>query len=356
MDLEKLQLSQFADLSRWQELKRVANKQQVFFQIGHLNPEVNVDPVYGQSNKVIKEEKRGNVIETTSTVGISTKKGSMTDFYEAMIGMAKMGLLSGFSVEKIEKLRRDINKEQPEECDFWSDINVAGFDDAKIAGQSLENYVNQFSIGLANSPIPGADNMSLVDAFNNPLVKEAAQKQGVSEKEMAEALEKIKAASGQVVKQVAESGVSYQKGDFRDYPAVYLYPPLAKRKPKPKKPAQPKTKMMTGGGGSDPRVKFPKDAFKKEDLPIGGRALQAFQAGRYLITGSLLTSLNYMPTGKAFCQSLTKFETKTKTSKIGDKTFIDHFIIPVNSCLGQEGYLNREETEKMVLDLVSLLA
>lgn len=354
MDLEKLQLSQFADLSRWREIKRVVGKRQLLFRIGHLNPEVNIDPVYGQSNRVIKEERRGNVIETTSTVGISTKKGSMTDFYEAMIGLSKMGFLPGFSVEKIEKLRRDINKEQPEECDFWSDINVAKFQDEKTAAQSLENYVNQFSIGLANSPVPGADNMTLVDVFNNPAVKEAAQKQGVSEEKMAEALEKIKSASSQAVEQVAKSGVSYREGDFHNYPAVYLYPP-AKVNKKSKKEAGPAKKMMTGGGGSDPRVKFPKDAFKKEDLPIGGRALQAFRVGQHLVGGGLLMALNYMPSGKSFCQSLTKFETKTETSRIGGKTFIDHFIIPLNSCLEQEGYLNREETESMILKLVSLL-
>ncbi|MGI6278629.1 MAG: hypothetical protein ACOYJ8_02390 [Patescibacteria group bacterium] len=355
MDLEKLQLSQFADLSRWREIKRVVGKRQLLFRIGHLNPEVNIDPVYGQSNRVIKEERRGNVIETTSTVGISTKKGSMTDFYEAMIGLANMGFLPGFSVEKIEKLRRDINKEQPEECDFWSDINVAKFQDEKTAAQSLENYVNQFSIGLANSPVPGADNMTLVDVFNNPAVKEAAQKQGVSEEKMAEALEKIKAASAQAVRQVADSGVVYKKGDFRGYPAVYFYPPPAKKNPESKKPAQRENKMMTGGGGSDQRVKFPKDAFKKEDLPIDGRFLQAFQVREHLFTGGLLTTLNCMPTGKTFCQSLTKFETKTQTSRDGGMTLIDHFIIPLNSCLEQEGYLHREETERMVLKLISLL-
>jgi hypothetical protein len=354
MDLEKLQLGQFADLSRWQEIKRAAGEKQIFFRIGHLNPEVNIDPVNGRPNQVLKEEKRGNVIETTSTVGISTKKGNMTDFYEAMIGLANMGFLPGFSVGKIEKLRRDINKEQPEECDFWSDISVAKFQDEKIAAQSLENYINQFGVGLANSPVPGADNMTLVDVFKNPAVKEAAKKQGVSEEKMAEALEKIKEASSQAVEQVAKSGVSYREGDFHNYPAVYLYLPAEVNK-KPEKVAKPVGKKMTGGGGSDPRVKFPKNAFKKENLPIDGRILQAFQVGQYLATGGLLMALNNMFSGKSFCQSLTKFETKTETTKIGDQVFIDHFIIPVNSCLEKEGYLNREETEKMILKLISLL-
>jgi len=354
MNITKIKLSQFADVSRWIEIKKEASNNQVVFQISHLNPEVNIDPVYGQANKVIKEERRGNVIETTSTVGISTKKGSMTDFYEGMIGLANMGLLPGFGVERIEKLRRDINKVQPEECDFHTDISIACFDDIKIAGQSLDNYINQSSIGMANSPIPGTDNMNLVDVFNNPLVIEAAQKQGVSEKEMAETLEKIKKLSNQAVKQISDSKASYRKELFRGYPAIYFYPPPVERKIKPPKAAGIKSKKTTGGGGSDTRTKFPEAAFKKEDLPIDGRFLHALQINRYLISGGLLTLLNYMPTGKTFCQSLTKFRTKTQTSRDGDTIFIDHFIIPVNSCLEKEGYLHREETERMVLDLVSL--
>ncbi len=30
-------------------------------------------------------------------------------------------------------------------------------------------------------------------------------------------------------------------------------------------------------------------------------------------------------------------------------TFIDHLIVPLNSCLEKEGYMNREEIEDMIL-------
>ena len=54
-------------------------------------------------------------------------------------------------------------------------------------------------------------------------------------------------------------------------------------------------------------------------------------------------------------QSLTKFRTETTVTHSDGMTFIDHLIIPLNSTLEIEGYMNREKIEKIILKIISLL-
>ncbi len=362
--MQDLQLKQFADIQRWKEINRQSSKQQLVLQLGHINHENNIDPVKGQKNKIISQEKHGNVVETTSTVGITTKKGGLTDFFEAMLINSEMGYLPGFSTADIKKLRRDMNKQTPEECDYWTDISIVKYPNQEASTQALKNIIYQFTKGFVNSTIPGTDNTTIVDALKNPIVREAARKQGTTDEQIDKILKQAKSASEAVVKLNTEKNLKYKEGKFHGYPAVYLFPPTKiEQKPKRKKTNNIKEIRRLDGsvlkikasGGTDTRIKLPKDAFKKEDLPIDGNVLQAVQAENYIISGGLINSLNYMQTGKTFCQSLTKFKTETKTIHEGEMTFIDHFVIPINSTLEEEGYLSREETESMILKLISLL-
>jgi len=365
MKLQEIKLNDFTKIDRWKELDKSGSESQLFFRLGHLNPELHADPVNSQENKVLKQEQRGNVMETTSTVGIATKKGKLSDFYDGMIACAQAGLLKNFTVNDIIEHRNKMNKATPEECDFWTDITVADYKEEKSASQALKNIADQFTKGFANVPIPGASgNMNLKDVFKNPMVRAEAKKRGVSDTKMDEVLEQITQASSQIVKQTSETNVKYNLGKFNKYPAVYCIPPIIpKSKPQPIKKSilsglkkiDGQTREVQGGGGFDNRFTLPKNAFEKEDLPIGGHLLQAFQVKNYLITGSILTSLYYMPSGRLFCQSLTKFKTNTQTTREGDMTFIGHFIVPENSNLESEGYFNREEAEEMILKLASLL-
>ncbi|MDP1629112.1 MAG: hypothetical protein Q8L57_00675, partial [bacterium] len=59
--------------------------------------------------------------------------------------------------------------------------------------------------------------------------------------------------------------------------------------------------------------------------------------------------------GNNFCHSLTKSQTKIETEEIEGKTYRTTHILPVNSTLAQEGYLNREEAEKILDTLFALL-
>jgi hypothetical protein len=364
--LKDISLKDFADKKRWKDLGKTAGDLQVMFKLGHMNPEYNADPMYSQPNKIIKEEKKGNVIETTSTVGISTKRGTLSDYHDVMIQYAQMGLLGDFTVDRMKKHREEMNIHMPEECDFWTDISVADHTEESIASRVLENITTQFTKGFANIPVPGASgDMTVQEIFKDALVIEEARKRGVDREEIEKALEKINEASQQAVVQAHNSDMKYVPGKFDTFPAVYVIPPSPsssknKRKNKKDKKRAAKTsrsssKTLTGGGGSDTRVKLPPDAYKKEDYPIDGKLLQTIQVGRYILTGSILTALHCMPSGKLYCQSLTKFKTVTEKTRIDGMTHIDNFIIPLDSTLKEEGYMTREETKEMILKLISLL-
>ena len=361
-----IKIEKIIDTKRWKVLDEMINKQQLIFKLGHLNPEVFMDLEKGERNKIIKTEVRGNITETTSTFGIITKKGKMADFYDAMTFAVQTGLITQLTVKDIQDMRDNVNKVFPEEYDHITDISVINYKEEKVASQALENLATQFTKGLAETPIPGApNNMTIEEAFTNPLIVEGMKKQGNSTENINKILGMMKEASAQMIKSAQASNIKYEMGKFKQYPAVYFSLPIKPKIKKEKKkdrtieiknPDGTITKIQASGGGNDDRVKFPPDAFKKEDLPVGGKILQAIQVKNFLISGGLLTSLHCAPSGKLFCQSLTQFNTITKVTHDGEMTFIDHLIVPLNSCLEKEGYMNREEIENMILKLISLLS
>lgn len=361
----RIQIEKCIDTKRWKLLGKTINDQQSVFKLGHLNPEVFMDFEKGERNKILKTEVRGNTTETTSTFGIITKKGKMADFYEGMIFAIQTGLITKLTIQDIRELRDRANKVFPEECDYITDISVIDYEEEKIASQALKNLATQFTKGLADTIIPGAPgNMTIGEALKNPLVIAEMTKQGHSMEGINKIAEKIKEASAQMAQGAGKMNAKFELGKFRQYPAVYFIPPA---KPKTVKKEKKKNRTIQiknldgtitkiqASGGIDGRVKFPPNAFEKEDYPIGGKILQAFQVKNYLISGGLPTSLFCAPSGKLFCQSLTKFKTVTKVTRSDGRTSINHLIVPLNSCLEKEGYLNREEIEKMIFNFIASL-
>ncbi len=366
MKIQDIKIEKFADTSRWVLLDRMSNKQQVVLKLGHINPEVSMDPDKAESFKVIKEEQKGNVVETTISVGVKTLKGKMSDFYEGMLGLIEMGLLPTYTVKDIHLLREQVNSVVHEDHDYWADISIIDYKDKGSASQALENLSTQFTKGISNVPIPGApDGMTIKEALENPLIREAAGEHGISEKEMDEMIDKLNKATVQMKKDIKEVNMKYEIGQYDKHPCVFLYPPLStkteKKKEKTKrgkeiKRADGSVIKINASGGIDTIVDFPPDAFKKENLPIDGRILQAIQVDRYIVSGGLLTTLNCMPSGKSFCQSLTKSKTVTETTHEDGMKYITHWIIPLNSTLEEEGYMNREEVYIMTEKLLAILS
>lgn len=366
MKVKELKLQDFANPKRWKLLNySVSSAKQSVLRIGHINPEIFMDKEKGIARQVNKEDKEGKIVETTITVGVRTLRGSMTDYYEGMMKAIQAGLITGITVKDIQDMREKTNDLNPEECDSHLDVSVADYEKEKIASQTLENMVTQTTKGLMNVPLPGmSNNMTFAETLQNPLVKKEILKQVGSEKELDKLLKEFNRASEEMVKGAKESNFKYNIEKFNKYPAVYFSSPSTS---KPIKKAKRKSGVIEiknsdgtvtkikPSGGSDMRVKYPPNAFEKEDLPIDGKILQAIQVGQFIISGSLVTSLHYMPKGEQFCHSLTKFRTETKITHSEGMTFIEHTIFPVNSTLEKEGYLNREEVKEMILNIISLL-
>jgi len=365
MTKKEIKIEKFIDTKRWKVLGKTINSQQLVFELGHLNPEVFMDFEKGERNKILKTEVRGNTTETTSTYGIITKKGKMSDFYDAMTFAIQTGLITQFTIKDIQEMRDKANKVFPKECDYITNISVINYREEEIAFQALENLATQFTKSLVDTPIPSAPNkMTIEEAFKNPLIVAEMKKQGNSTEDINKLLEAMKEASAQMIKSVQATNIKHELGKFKQYPAVYFSLPAKFKINKEKKKDRTIeiknsdgtiTRIQASGGGNDDRVKFPPNAFKKEDYPIDGKILQAIQVKNFLISGGLLTSLYCAPSGKLFCQSLTQFKTITKITHEENMTFIDHLIVPLNSCLEKEGYMNREEIENMILKTISLL-
>jgi len=366
MKVEKLKLEDFANPKRWKLLKySLSSPKQSVLRIGHINPEIFMDKEKGLPSRINKEDKEKKIVESTIAVGVGTLRGNMTDYYEGMIKAIQEGFLTGMTVQEIQHMREQTNELTPEECDFYLDVSLANYEDEKIASQSLENIVTQTTKGLMDVPLPGMlDNKTFKETFQDPLVRKEILKQMGGEKELDKMLKEFERASKEMVSGIKESNFKYEIGKFEKYPAVYFSipstsKPVKKEKRKNRvieiKNSDDTVTKILASGGTDTRVKYQANAFEKEELPIGGKILQAIQVGRYIISGSLVASLQYMPTGKSFCHSLTKFKTETKTSIDEGITYIMHTILPVNSTLEKEGYLNREEVNEMINKIISLL-
>lgn len=367
MKVESLKLQDFAHPKRWKLLPySPSSDKQIVLRIGHLNPENFMDKVRGIGGNVIKQETRGNVVETTITVGVKTLRGTLTDYYDAMINAVQLGFLPGMTIKDIQEMREKTNSLNPEECDFWTDISITDYKNDAIASQTLENMAIQHTKGLENVPLPGMpDSMTIGETLKSPLVKKALLKQGGSEEQLNTMLQEFQRASEQMVQTVKEANFKYEIETFESRPAVYFYPPPKHKQTKKKerkrdrlieiKNSDETVTRIQASGGSDTRIQFPPNAFEKEELPVDGKFLQAIQVGQYIISGGLATSLNCLPRGKSFCHSLTKFKTETHTTHEDGMTYIDHLIIPVNSTYEKEGYLHREEVEEMLHNVISRL-
>lgn len=359
------EMEKWMNPKRWKLLDKTANSQQLVFKLGHLNPEVFMDSEKGERNKILKTEVRGNITETTSTYGIITKKGKMADFYDSMAYAIQSGLITEFTIQDIQDLRDRANKGFPEECDYITSISAINYKEEKVASQAFINTATQFTKGLADTVIPGApNNMTIGEAFKNPLVIAEMKKQGHSMERIDAVAEKIREASTQMTQSTQKINARFELGKFHQYPAVYFIPPERPETTKKEKKRNRTIEIensdgtmtkIQASGGFDDRVEFPPNAFEKEEYPIGGKILQAVQAENFVISGGFLSSLFCAPSGKLFCQSLTQFKTVTKTTYSDGMTFIDHLIVLENSCLEKEGYMNREEIEKMILEFISTL-
>jgi len=351
----------------WEEISRMGGENQINFQLGHLNPEINMTP---ELKKGADQSKSVSEFETIVYHGISTRKGSgMKDFFESMTKTAESGLVPSITPDRIQNLRTQYREAGIyEKYDLQSVISVAKFPDEKSAEAQLLSFQILPTQGFTEMPIPGMEKMGiknlgelLKNDYYKSAIKSSLSKEQMKqlEKDLPKMQEEIEKASKQIKEQYkklkAETGAQYYQGKYQGFPAIFLRAdnPEFKRYSAPRSVKSSGKTTRMGGGGFDPYVKLPPRLKVKPSKYI--EMCLGIRVNNFVVSGSLFSMLSTLPLGNTFCHSLTKTQTKIETEKIEGKIYRTTHILPVNSTLAKEGYLNQEEVEKIFDKLLTLL-
>lgn len=342
-----LNLSKNWLLKGWEEISRDGNENQLTIKIGHINPEEKADPLLtgGSQTATVNGE-------AVSVHSISTR-GTMTKFFETMTKMAASGWMQGYTPEMIQQLRGQFNKVQNEKYDTSSDVTITRYPDEKSAAQALQNQILIKTEGLGAVVIPGTDG-KMQNYFENEAVKKFMTKEQV------DLLKKMVPKMKEQQKEAFQkTGMKYFVGEYLGHSAAMMEMdnPDYKRfiAPKPKPPSRDPHAFH--GGGFDPLAG--KGVLPKRPLPQPPpkiiKSCLAVQIGNYLLTGSLLYGMEMLPSGNTFCEALTKYKIYVETEQVEGQTYTTKHIVPVESTYAAEGYVNKEEVEKMLADIIKVL-
>jgi len=78
----------------------------------------------------------------------------------------------------------------------------------------------------------------------------------------------------------------------------------------------------------------------------------AIQVKKYIISGSLLASVEMLPMGNTFCEALRRHKTYVETEKVEGQTYTTRHMVPVESSYAAKDYANKEEVEKMLTAVI----
>ncbi|MCL4366844.1 hypothetical protein M1563_01600 [Patescibacteria group bacterium] len=322
----------------WEEISQQGNANQQTVNIGHIDPENKADPMLTSGNP--SQMLNG---EAVAVHGITTR-GTMTKFFETMNQMAASGWMKDYTPGKIQQLRNQFNQVQNEKYDMTSEITVVKYPDEKSAQQALENQLALPTQGFAGLQIPGADG-KMTSYLDNPEVRKQMSAQQISL--LQEMTEKMK---GQVQTGQQKAGLKYFIGEYLGYPAALsqMDNPAyqAYSAPKPKVKVSPNTFQ---GGGFDPLAGkgiLPKRPPTKPP-PKTLQGCLAIKVDNYIISGSLLTAAEALPSAGDFCESLTQYKTYIEKEEVEGKTYTTKHVVPVASNLAAEGYANKEQVGRI---------
>lgn len=378
MNLKNLKIDLPAN---WREISRFGNENQSSIKIYHISPLSKVDPDI-REDKILPSS---NPNVTIVRVGVPVPTPPLKDFYEGMKGAISCGLLSADWAKKIDELHKDLIKlHYPDDGDFGTDITIVKFQDEGIARQQFKNMALMPTQGFdvpmpmgKDTQIPGApkdltmyqylkdfDKYTSKEFLEKYVPKEQLEKMGP------EIFEKIKKSKPEIKKiqselkniqekeipkikkQFESSGVQYKEGKYLGCGAIYLEYPNPTSAPKPK--VSSRRTSGIGSGGFDTRF----DPLPKISQPYQKTLIiyQALLIKNFVITGSLLSIVNSLPSGITPCYSLTKFKKKTSTFREGGEVFKDISIVPIVSNYAKEGYLYKEEAEEILKKIVTKLS
>ncbi len=325
----------------WVEVSQEGNENMVTIKLCHLDPENQANPLLVSGNPTA--EVNG---ETVSVHGI-TPRGTMTKFFDAMTALAATGWMTGYTPQKITEIRGKFNQMQDEKYDSTYYISVCLYPDEVQAEQALQNQIDIHT--------PGFNYKNLFENLQNPEVLKfltPEQKKGMNMFN-----QQIKNVKPPTVPE--NSGIKYFMDKYTGYPAVYSemdnpeYQRFIAPKPKPK----PRDPNKFQGGGFDPlagKGLLPKGP-EPTPPPKTIKSCLAFKVDKYIISGTLLATLDFLPKGETFHESLTKTNTYIEKEKVEGEIYTTKHLIPVASTYATEGYVYQEQAEKIIKTIIDSL-
>lgn len=308
----------------WKERERLVSEGGVCLKICHFNPVLKAHPTYSKPG-TISSSADGKEI----TVAVGSEKrssGGPKHLFEILDACLQAGYLPGWE-GKIEDLRKQYTTllgPEFEKFDFDTEIVISQLPDEKIAKLQFEDYLSPGkSLSLMTSEKPKSilgipDGTSVMDLF-----KSDAWRSQVGSKLSDEQLEQL------------------EKFYNEQLPELHL------KAEKMRKEVE-KERERTGVKGHKAKYLGCEAIYYAGGVHKNAKMYVAFLMNRYLITGRFLWAIGMLPPGGTPCDSLTKFETKTTTERIGNETFTTHEIIPLKRTCAQEDYLNKEECEEIL--------
>lgn len=231
-------------------------------------------------------------------------------------------------------MRKEVEKHEiiapvSEKFDRYGFITIVEFADEDIAKQNLENIRLLPTRGPLDIPVPGANLPGMGD---KPTVRELLKSDAMKSYMTEEQIKEAEKAMGEMQKEVKENfpkDVKFRKGKYQGCDVVF---------------ATGKSQRTTSVG----------PGYLKESKDIN-KVFHSARVGRFIISSDLLRTVNAFPLGRSRCDSLKEFETKIEITREGGMTFVDKIIRPVKSTLAKEGYLHKEEVDKVFKSLFSKL-
>lgn len=325
----------------WVEISQEGNENMVTFKLCHLDPENQANPLLtsGNSTAVVNGE-------TVSVHGI-TPRGTMTKFFDTMTAFAATGWMEGYTPQKITEIRGDFNKMQDEKYDSTYYISICLYPDETQAQQALQNQLD--------FPTKGLDYSKLFQNLQNPEVKKFLSPE--QQKNMEQLIQQTK--NLKLPTPPNNPGIKYFMDKYYGYPAVYseMENPEYQRFIAPKPKAKPRDPNQFQGGGFDPlAIKgiLPKKP-KPDPPPKTFKGCLAIKVGKYIISGTLLSAIYFLPKGEAFHESLTKTNTYIEKEKVEGEMYTTKHLIPVASTYSTEGYATQEQVEKIITLIIDSL-
>jgi len=325
----------------WVEVSQEGNENMVTLKLCHLDPENQANPllISGNPTAVVNGE-------AVSVHGIAPR-GTMTKFFDTMTAAAATGWMEGYTPQKITEIRGQFNKIQDEKYDSTYYISICLYPDETQSKQALQNQLDLHTKGL--------DYGKLFQNLQNPEVQKFLTPE--QKKSMKEITQKTKNIKFPVP--LNNPGIKYFMDSYCGYPAVFseMDNPEYQRYIAPKPKLKPRDPNKFQGGGFDPLAgkgllpKSPPPAPPSKTI----KSCLAFMVGKYIIYGTLLSALDFLPKGETFHESLTKTNTYIEKEKVEGQIYTTKHLIPVASTYATEGYVYQEQAEKIIKTIIDSL-